>query len=195
MTIGVKNGLPLSAAATSGGATAAAGAGAAVTTTTINAAGASAAAASSNDVTSPSRASRRKSSRTGKEESIGELQSPHTMKIMEGSDPHRNQISKKNIASYVHNLSKKTVSMQRSKMTSTAPVKAVSKTKSVSRGRPRKSSGLSSEGMNAAFSPRTGRVVVTATAAKHGSGSSGDDDHCNSDEYNRHMSEDEDGDF
>lgn len=195
MTVGVKNGFPSSAAAAVGAVIAAtsAGTGAAVTTTTINVAGASAGAATSKDATSPCRASQRISSRIGKEEGIGELQSPHTMKSMEGSDPHRNQISKKNIASYVHNLSKKTVSMQRSKMTAVAPVKAVTKTKLTSRGRSRKSSGLSSEGMSAAFSPRTGRVVVTATAARHGS--SEDDDNCNSDEYNRHMSEEEDGDF
>jgi hypothetical protein len=144
----------------------------------------------------PSRSSRRISSSTRREEGIAELQSPHTMRICETAEPHRSQISKKNIASYVHNLSKKTESMNRSKMTDAAPVKTISKAKSTTRGRPRKNSGLSTdlaEGMSAAFSPRTGRVVVTAKAAKHGS--SEDNDDCDSDEYNRNMSEDEDGDF
>jgi hypothetical protein len=125
------------------------------------------------------------------EEGIAELQSPHAMKISEGVEPHRNQISKKNIATYVHNLSKKTVSMHRSKMTAAAPVRAINKAKSTSRGRPKKSD--LAEGMSAAFSPRTGRVVVSAKAAIHGS--SEDNDDCNSDEYNRNMSEEEDGDF
>jgi hypothetical protein len=155
----------------------------------------------SKSIATPSRSSQRIGSPTGKETCIAELQSPHTTKVSEVSESHRSQISKKNIANYVHNLSKKTVSMHRDKMTAVAPVKAISKAMSTSkgsRGRPRKSSssGLGSElvgGMSAAFSPRSGKVVVTATAAKQGS--SEDSDDCISDEYNRNMSEEEDGDF
>jgi hypothetical protein len=172
----VKNGLPSSSSSS--------------TAATVSA------TATSRKVASPSRSSRRISSPKREEEGIAELQSPHAMKISEGVEPHRNQISKRNIATYVHNLSKKTVSMHRSKMTAAVPVRAINRAKSSSRGRPKKSFDLNSdlaEGMSAAFSPRTGRVVVSAKAAIHGS--SEDNDDCNSDEYNRNMSEEEDGDF